>query len=123
MKMGIDRIWICADNDNSAFLRDYLEGFIVSDADGKQFERILAESNAANRLRFHFKNNTPPGREKTDYDELTRLFNMLESFVLIPIELENSKQLAEEHLSVRLRSIEMLEEVLELVAVKSSAFD
>lgn len=123
MKMGIGRSQIYANNNNPTFLRAYLEGFIIREADRKQVERILAESNAAERLRSHFKNNTLLGRTEADYDELTRRFNMLESFVLIPIELENTKQLAEEHLTVRLRSIEMLEEVLELVAVKSFAFD
>ncbi len=123
MQMWIDQSRICANNNNPTFLRSYLEGFIVTDADRRQVERILAESNATKSLRFHFKNNTSLGRTETDYDELTRLFNMLESFVLIQIELENTKQLAEEHLTVRLRSIEMLEEVLELIAVKSWAFD
>ncbi len=123
MQIWIDRSRICANDNNPTFLQSYLEGFIVTDADRRQVERILAESNATKSLRFHFKNNTSLGRTETDYDELTRLFNMLESFVLIPIELENTKQLAEEHLTVRLRSIEMLEEVLELIAVKSWAFD
>lgn len=122
MQIGIDRSRIYANNNNPTFLWAYLEGFIVSEADRKQVERILAESNAAERLRSHFKNNTLLGRTEADYEELTRLFNMLESFVLIPIELENTKQLAEEHLSIRTRSIEMLEEVLELVEVKSRAF-
>ena len=123
MKMGIDRSRICANNNNSTFLRAYLEGFIISKADRRQVERIIAESNAAKRLRSHFKNNMPLRKAKADYDELTRRFNALENFVLIPIELENTKQLAEEHLALRLKSIEMLEEVLELVAVKSFAFD
>ena len=122
MQMGIGRSRICANN-NSTFLRAYLEGFIVNEADRRQVDRIIAESNATKNLRCHFKNNTPPGRTEADYEELTRLFNILESFVLMPIELENTKQLAEEHLTVRLRSIEMLEEVLELVAVESFAFD
>jgi hypothetical protein len=50
------------------------------------------------------------------------LFNVLEGFVLPPIELESTKELAEEHLNTRLRSIEMLEEVLELVEFKSFTF-
>ncbi len=108
MLMCVDQSRICANNNNSTFLRDYLEGFIVSDADRRQVERIITESNAAKSLRSHFKNNTLLGRTEADYDELTRLFNMLESFVLIPIELENTKQLAEEHLTARLRSIEMI---------------
>ncbi len=99
-----------------------MEGFIVSDADRRQVNRIIAESNAAKSLRSHFKNNTPLGRTEADYEELTILFNVLEGFVLVPIELENTKELAEEHLNTRLRSIEMLEDVLELVEVKSFTF-
>ncbi|KKL44747.1 hypothetical protein LCGC14_2362580, partial [marine sediment metagenome] len=119
MVMTVDQSRICENNNDSMFLRDYLEGFIVSDADRRQVERILAESDATKSLRCHFKNNTSLGRTEADYDELIRRFNVLESFVLVPIELENTKELAEEHLNTRLRSIEMLEEVLELVEVKS----
>ena len=140
-------------NCGSTSLRAYLEGFIVSEADHRHAERIISESNTAEKLRCCFKNNSVLRKAKSDYenlyhtrrldgisladyinhlpsttkvfrciDELTRRFNALENFVLIPIELEN-KKLAEEHLTVRLKSIEMLEEVLELIAVKSQAFN
>lgn len=151
--MGIDRIQTDTYNGSSAFLRAYLEGFIISKADRRQAERIISESNTAERLRCCFKNSSVLRKVKSDYDnlyhtrrldrnsfadyidrllsttkvlrytdELTRRFNALENFVLIPIELKNTKKLAEEHLTVRLRSIEMLEEVLELIVVKSEAF-
>ncbi len=151
--MGIDRIQTDTYNGSSAFLRAYLEGFIISEADRRQADRIISESNAAERLRCCFKNSSVCKEAKAYYeifahtrrfyrnsfadyidrlllttkvlrytDELTRQFNALENFVLIPIELKNTKKLAEEHLTVRLRSIEMLEEVLELISVKSEAF-
>ncbi len=120
--MEIDRIQADTNNGNSVFLRAYLEGFIVNEADRRQVDRIIAESNATKNLRCHFKNDVSLRKAGASYDELTRLFNVLEGFVLVPIELENTKELAEEHLTVRIRSIEMLEEVLELVAVKGEAF-
>jgi hypothetical protein len=43
---------ICENNNNSTFLRDYLEGFIVSGADRRQVDRVIAESSAAKRLNF-----------------------------------------------------------------------
>ena len=123
MKMGTEQSRIGADNNDSTFLRAYLEGFIVNEADRRQVDRIIAESNATKNLRCHFKNDVSLRKAGASYDELTRLFNVLEGFVLVPIELENTKELAEEHLNIRTRSIEMLEEVLELVAVESFAFD
>jgi len=150
---GIDLIQTNTNNGSSVSLRAYLEGFIVSEADRRQAEKIISESNTAEKLRYCFKNNSVLRKAKSDYenlyhtrrldgnsladyinqlpsttkvfrytDELTRRFNALENFVLMPIELENKKELAEEHLTVRLKSIEMLEEVLELIAVKSRAF-
>ncbi len=116
-------------NGSSTFLQAYLEGSIVSEADRRQVERIIAESNAAKRLRRHFRNSSVRKEAKAYYetfghtDELLKRFNALENFVQIPIELGNTKELAEEHLTVRIRSIEMLEEVLELVAVKGEAFN
>lgn len=146
MKMEIDRTQADTNNGSSAFLQAYLEGSIVSEADRRQVERIIAESNAAKRLRCHFRNSSVRKEakayhetfahtrklRKNDFadrpdpsttralgntDELLKRFNALENFVLMPIELGNTKELAEEHLTVRIRSIEMLEEVLELIAV------
>ena len=122
MIMSVDQSRIRENNNNSTFLRDYLEGFIVRDTDRRQVDRIIAESNAAKRLRCYFKNDILSGKTESCCVELTILFNVLEGFVLVPIELGNMKELAEEHLNTRLRSIEMLEEVLESVEVKSFIF-
>ncbi len=122
-KMEIDRMQSDTDNGSSAFLKAALEGSIVSEAGRKQVERIIAESNAAKGLRCHFRSNSVHKEAKAYYEtfghtnELLKRFDALENFVLKPIELGNTKELAEEHLTVRIRSIEMLEEVLELVAV------
>ena len=122
MIMSVDQSRIREDDNNSTFLRDHLEGFIVSDADRRQVDRIIAESNAAKRLRYYFKNDVLSGKAESCCVELTILFNVLESLVLVPIERENTKELGEQHLNTRLRSIEMLEEVLGLVEVKSFTF-
>ena len=73
-------------------------------------------------MRCYFKNDVLSGKAESYCIELTILFNILEGFVLVPIELENTKELGEEHLNTRLRSIEMLEEVLESVEVKNFTF-
>ena len=119
MGTAIDQSRIKDNGSSKTFLHAYLEGRIVRKADIRQAERIVNESNAAMNLRTYLNNNAI-GDIKVD-DELNRLFNKLESFVLKPIELQNSKELSEQHLAVRYRSIEVIEKVLVLVNVESEA--
>ena len=120
METVVKRIQIEDNGRSEAFRRAYLEGRIVSKADIRQAERIVNESNAARNLRTYLNNNAF-GDIKAD-GKLNRLFIKLECFVLKPIELQNSKGLGEQHLAVRYKSIEVLEEVLESVEVKSFIF-
>lgn len=115
MILPVNQNPVCTKNSDSGYLQSYLDGFTVSNADHRQVKRIIAESNASKRLKYHF-NNVDLSRNNQNYSiKLKMLFNVLESFVLVPIELENTAELAEEHLDIRLQSIEMLEEVLELI--------
>jgi len=56
------------------------------------------------------------------FTELSRRFCVLESFVLRPVELESREEITRAHLSVRYRSIELLEDVLSIIIIGNRAF-
>ena len=104
---------------DSDFHRAYLEGIITNAADREQAEETIAEAKAAASLRCYFNKNTDA---RWYVAELTKRFSILENYVLTPVELQNTRQIASVHLLVRNQSIELLEEVLNTIPVSSEVF-